>query len=69
MIAQPHPGPVLRVGRDRKGHWIVQHSRGLIEGIFVSRQAALQFARQEAHGLPGTRIAYVGALLTSTLGG
>lgn len=68
MIASTHPGPVLRVGRDRKGHWIVQHSRGLIEGIFVSREAALHFARQEAHGLPGTRIALVRALLTSALG-
>lgn len=59
---------ILRVGRDRKGHWIVQHSLGLIEGIFVSREAALHFARQESHSFPGSRIALVNAPLTSALG-
>ncbi|MDQ8755299.1 hypothetical protein RCO27_03565 [Sphingosinicella sp. LHD-64] len=62
------PGePILLVGQDRKGHWVVRHSLGLIEGIFVSRAAALHFAHQECQAIPGMRVALAGAALSSAL--
>jgi L-serine deaminase len=59
--------PILLVGQDRKGHWVVRHSLGLIEGIFVSRAAALHFAHQECQAIPGTRVAMADAALSSAL--
>lgn len=44
------------VGRDRQGCWTVCDERGLVGGMFVSRQAALHFAREESHRLPGAVI-------------
>lgn len=56
MIADidPEPDqskPVLFVGHDEAGHWLVQESNGLLEGRFVSRSAAISFALSERHGL------------------
>ncbi|KRB85582.1 hypothetical protein ASE00_01945 [Sphingomonas sp. Root710] len=48
--------PCLVVGRDRAGHWLVREIHGLLGGIFVSREAALHFARQEGSALPGATI-------------
>lgn len=59
--------PVLRVGQDGRGRWMVQESRGLLEGVFVSREAALHFAHLERHAFPGARIELAGTALTSTL--
>lgn len=44
------------VGRDGRGCWTVRDDRGLVGGIFVSRQAALHFAREESNRLPGAVI-------------
>jgi hypothetical protein len=44
------------VGQDRAGHWLVQESTGLMEGRFISREAAMQFALAERHGFPGAQI-------------
>lgn len=40
-------GVVIYVGQDRAGHWLVQDSRGRLEGRFISRSAAMSFARDE----------------------
>lgn len=52
MSSEPHPEPdepglVIYVGQDRAGHWLVQDAGGRLEGRFVSRSAALSFARGE----------------------
>lgn len=47
------PGATLFVGQDRAGHWLVQESAGRLEGRFISREAALGFARAERHAFPG----------------
>lgn len=45
---EPDPtGVVIYVGQDRAGHWLVQDSRGRLEGRFVSRTAAMSYARDE----------------------
>lgn len=50
------PRPILYVGQDRAGHWLVQESAGRLEGRFVSGEAAWCFARAERHGFPGAEI-------------
>lgn len=49
-------GPVIAVGQDEAGHWLVQDSGGRLEGRFISCQAATAFARAELHGFPGARV-------------
>lgn len=52
-----HPDhPILWVGQDRAGHWLVQQSGGTLEGRFISFAAAMSFARSEAQMLPGATI-------------
>ncbi|MGP0092500.1 MAG: hypothetical protein ACLPKB_21445 [Xanthobacteraceae bacterium] len=41
------------IGQDRKGHWIVRETHGLGGGIFVSREAALDYAEFETDHRPG----------------
>ena len=58
-LVDPEPdqtGPVLKVGQDEAGHWLVQDSTGMLEGRFVSFAAAMSFARSERHALPGATI-------------
>jgi hypothetical protein len=55
MVAEVDPEPdqrvpILFVGQDAAGHWLVQESTGLLEGRFVSREAAIGFARAERRG-------------------
>jgi hypothetical protein len=40
-------GPVIYVGQDEAGHWLVQDGGRNMEGRFVSRSAALSFAEAE----------------------
>lgn len=40
-------GLVIYVGQDKAGHWLVQDEGKKLEGRFVSRSAALSFARGE----------------------
>lgn len=54
--AEPDP-MILLVGRDRRGRWTVQENHGLLGGAFISRDAALHFARAERLALPGCIIA------------
>ena len=50
------PGAVITVGQDCAGHWLVQDDRALLEGRFVSRAAAIGFARAERHAAGGATI-------------
>jgi hypothetical protein len=48
--ASPEPDPaslVIYVGQDKAGHWLVQDSGRRMEGRFVSRAAAMSYARAE----------------------
>src|SRR3974377_548789 len=36
--------PLFRIGKDRRGHWVVQDESGLLGGLFVDRPQALTFA-------------------------
>lgn len=58
---------ILMVGQDPRGRWMVQENHGLLEGSFVSREAAIQFARWERHAFPGATVEMVSAPLTSLL--
>lgn len=49
---------ILYVGQDRAGHWLVQENHGLLEGRFVSRDAAWRFAREEVHAFEGATIVF-----------
>lgn len=49
--------PILHVGQDEAGHWLVQEDSGNPEGRFVSFAAAMAFARRERQALPGAAIA------------
>jgi hypothetical protein len=55
-ISDSLPAVTLLVGQDAHGHWLVQERDGPLEGSFVSRDAALQFARWERHAFPSARI-------------
>ena len=48
--------PVLKVGQDSAGHWLVQESGGRLEGRFISFNAAMTFARSEQSSFPGATI-------------
>jgi len=39
--------PVLMVGRDSRGNWIVQDPSGIRGGLFAGREAALRYVRSE----------------------
>lgn len=61
------PETVLLVGQDEHGRWLVQENHGLMEGMFVSREAALHYAALERHAFPGARIELAPSRLRSTL--
>jgi hypothetical protein len=46
------------IGKDSKGHWVVQGPKGRYGGLFVSRVEALRFAMRESGDavvmVPGT---------------
>ena len=50
---------VIKVGQDRAGHWLVQEDNGLMEGRFVSFQAALSYARAERHSFNNAEVLVV----------
>jgi len=65
--ATPNLPHILMVGQDRRGRWMVQENHGLIEGLFISRDAALHFARLERHAFPGATVELTSEPLISTL--
>lgn len=47
-VSEPDPAePIIYVGQDTAGHWLVQDSNKCLEGRFVSQAAAMSFARAE----------------------
>jgi hypothetical protein len=54
--------PQFRIGRDRRGHWVVQDDRALCGGLFVSRAEALKFALFENGNRPQAVIMMPGVL-------
>ncbi|MGH6616564.1 hypothetical protein [Sphingomonas sp.] len=55
--SEPDPRrPVLQVGQDSAGHWLVQESGGRLEGRFISFIAAMHFARREQSSFPGASV-------------
>jgi len=63
MIAAVNPKPdqrgsVLFVGQDKAGHWLVQAAHGGLEGRFVSRDAALAYARAERRSIPDATVQF-----------
>lgn len=54
---EPDPSlPILQVGQDVAGHWLVQENHGRLEGRFVSFTAAMSFARSERSAFPGATV-------------
>lgn len=45
--------PRFIVGQDHQGHWVVIEPHGLAGGIFVSRDAAFDYAEFECGHRPG----------------
>ncbi len=60
----PHQSITLLVGPDDHGHWLVQEQGGAFEGSFVSRDAALSFARWERHAYPHAQVELAAGPLT-----
>ncbi|MFK4872522.1 hypothetical protein [Novosphingobium sp. ZW T3_23] len=58
---------VFYVGQDQAGHWLVQESHGLLEGRFISRDAAWRFARSEIHAYPGGHIVFTMQCIVPTI--
>ena len=54
--------PQFRIGRDCRGHWVVQDDRGLCGGLFVNRAEALKFALFENGNRPQAVIMVPGVL-------
>jgi hypothetical protein len=46
------PSNIFLVGRDSRGHWVVQDERGLCGGLFVDRSKAIRFAMDETGRRP-----------------
>lgn len=56
-IYQPRaaqPANRFLINRDNSGCWTVRDERNLIGGLFVSKDAAIRFARQESVNLGST---------------
>jgi hypothetical protein len=43
----PSSQNIFLVGRNSRGHWVVQDQRGLCGGLFVDRNKAVRFAMEE----------------------
>jgi hypothetical protein len=46
------PLRLFRIGRNRRGHWVVQDHYGLCGGLFIDRTEALKFAMFENGNRP-----------------
>ncbi len=47
-----HAPSIFLVGRDSRGHWVVQDQHGLCGGLFVDRNNAIRFAMDETGQRP-----------------
>ena len=53
--ASSHQNLVV-IGRDSRGNWVAQESRGLFGGMFVSRAQAVKYALFENGPYPATLV-------------
>jgi hypothetical protein len=53
---------LFRIGKDSRGHWVVQDQEGLRGGLFVDRAEALKFAMFENGNRPQAVIMVPGVL-------
>jgi hypothetical protein len=65
--AEPPSRPLLRrplfmVGQDERGNWVVQDEYGICGGLFVNRDAALRFVREENDRQPQAIVMISGIL-------
>ena len=66
-MEEPEQTIILLVGPDTHGHWLVQAQNAGLEGCFVSRDAALRFARWERHAFSRANVVLADGPLTSRL--
>jgi hypothetical protein len=60
--------PLFRVGKNSRGHWVVQDEQGLRGGLFVDRAEALKFAMFENGNRPQAVIMVPGVLELDMIG-
>jgi hypothetical protein len=58
----PRANSLFRVGKNRRGQWVVQDQTGLCGGLFVSRAEAVKFAMLENGHRPQAVIMVPGIL-------
>ncbi len=58
----PRANSLFRVGKNRRGQWVVQDQSGLCGGLFVSRAEAVKFAMFENGNRPQAVIMVPGIL-------
>ena len=58
----PSRSPLLFIGRNRRGSWVVRDQSGMRGGLFVSRSEALRYAMFEADYCPQAIVMAVGFL-------
>jgi hypothetical protein len=64
--SSPHAS-LFRIGKDSRGHWVVQDQQGLRGGLFVDRAEALKFAMFENGNRPQAVIMVPGVLELDTI--
>jgi hypothetical protein len=57
-----HASSLFRIGKNRRGQWVVQDQTGLCGGLFVSRAEAVKFAMFENGNRPQAVIMVPGIL-------
>jgi hypothetical protein len=57
-----HANSLFRIGKNRRGQWVVQNQSGLCGGLFVSRAEAVKFAMFENGNRPQAVIMVPGIL-------
>jgi hypothetical protein len=58
--------PLLMLGQDLRGNWVVQEKKGARGGLFADREAALRFIRAETGYKPQAVIMVSGILELDT---
>jgi hypothetical protein len=58
----PSRSPLLFIGRNRRGSWVVRDQSGMRGGLFVSRTEALRYAMFEADYCPQAIVMATGFL-------
>ena len=53
---------LFMIGKDSRGHWVVQDQHHLCGGLFVTRAEALKFAMFESGNRPETAIMVPGVI-------